>query len=65
MVRNIDYVGGGLAASIRNLQMVLMVVPGEVDDNVAAMTPVRQKIWLGYLTAASKYHRSLHQVIPK
>ena len=46
MVQTIDYGGGKLAASIRNLQMVVMVVLDEVDDNVVAMTPVIQNRWL-------------------
>ena len=45
--------------------MIVIVVLDEVADNVAAMTPVRQKIWLGDWKASSKEHRSLEKVIPK
>ena len=45
--------------------MIVIVVPKKVDDNVAAMTPVIQNIWLGYLTAASKNHQSLQWATQK
>ena len=54
MVRTIDYGGDKLASRIRNLQVVVIVVPDEVADNVAAIAPVRQKMWIGYCTEASK-----------
>ena len=48
-----------------NIQMVVIVVPNKVDDNIAAMTPVIQNMWLGDLTAASKEYQNIHQSIPK
>ena len=43
VVRTINYGGDKLAASIRNLQMVVILIPDEVAYNVAAMIPVRHK----------------------
>ena len=54
MVQNIDYGGDKLSTRIRKLHMVVIVVPDKVSDDVAAMTPVRQKIWLGDCTFPSK-----------
>ena len=65
MVWNINYGGDKLAASIRNIQMVVIVVTKEFADNVAETTPLIQKMCLGYWTVVSKYHCSLHQSIPK
>ena len=65
MVWTIDYGRGKLSTSIRNIQMVFIVVPEKVTEHVAAMTPVRQKMLLGHLIAASKEHCSLNQDIPK
>ena len=64
-MRTIDYGGDKVSARILNLQMVVVILPDEVAVNVAAMTPARQKIWLGYWTADSKEHCSLQQSIPK
>ena len=41
IVRAIDCGGRKLAASIQNIQMVLIVVPDEFADNVASMIPLR------------------------
>ena len=65
VVRNINYGGDKLAARIRNLQMVVIVVPDKVADNVAATTLVRHKTWLGDWTASSKKYHSLQQAIQK
>ena len=61
MIQNIDYNEDRLATSIRNIEMVAIVVLDEVSDNVGEMKPVRQKMWLGYWKEASKYHLSLHK----
>ena len=45
--------------------MVVILVKDKVADNVAAMKPVRQKMWLGDWTESSKEHHSLQQAIPK
>ena len=45
--------------------MVFVLIPDKVADNVTVMTPVRQKMCIGYWIEASKDHRSIHQDIPK
>ena len=45
--------------------MVFVLIPDKVADNVTVMTPVRQKMCIGYWTEASKDHRSIHQDIRK
>ena len=65
VIWNIEYVGGKSATRIRSTQIVVIVVLDKVADNVAAMAPVRQKMWLGDWAEDSKYNWSLQQDIPK
>ena len=53
VIQTIDYDRDKFSTIIPNIQMDVIVIPEEVADNVASMTLVRHKMWLGDWKAIS------------